>query len=103
MEIPEKVKPFIHQAHWDFIGAERLDEEDQALIVRLLEAAFSGMTREETDEDDIQDVVQEVKATADALAVEGDDDDLPDEEVPAAVAMSEDILQEEGVPDEEDK
>jgi hypothetical protein len=99
MEIPEKIKPFIHQAHWDFIGVERLDEEDRALIIRVLEAAFAGQNREDVDEDDLKDVVQEVKATADALAVSGDED-VDDEEVPAAVAMSEDILEESGESDE---
>lgn len=102
MEIPEKIKPFIHQAHWDFIGIERLDDADKKIMIELLEAAFDGENPEDSDEDDILDVVREAKATADALAVEGDDDEaLSDEEVPAAVAMSEDILEEMGEPDKE--
>lgn len=98
MEIPEKIKPFIHQAHWDFIGVERLDDEDRKLMAELLEAAFADTKPEDADEDDIKDVVREAKALADDLAVEGEE--APDDdEVPAAAAMAEEVVSEMNGPD----
>lgn len=93
MQIPDKLKPFLHQAHWDFLGIERLDDEDRAMILRILEAAFEGENPEEVDAEGVKDVVVEIKALVDDLSVEGDEGP-DDEEVPAASEMAEEVLAE---------
>ena len=68
MSMPESVRHFLSASQWHSLHVDRLHEDDQKLILRLLESTFEGEDPNEIDPSEVEEAVDHIRALANDLA-----------------------------------
>lgn len=93
MAVPEKLKRFISDAQYGKLRLDELDAEDRASVLDVLIAAFEGLDLDDVNDEDVVRVLGIAQGYADDLREPMDDSGFDKEEVAAAEAASDGVIE----------
>ena len=95
MPVPNSISKFVTEAQWKDLGIEALAPEDQTVIARALEAAFSGApSPEDLDPEDVTDALKLAKELVEDFKEKMDAAGFSSEDVAAANLSSDRAVEE---------